>query len=81
MKVQPLTVAVPPLSRPPPMLAELPVKVLSLTVAVPTFFEAAAIGAGGVAGEGAGSDRDRPAVVEAAAVEGAGGAGVAAGDG
>ena len=36
VKVQPLTVAVPTLSRPPPSVAELRVKVQPLTVAVPT---------------------------------------------
>ena len=45
MKVLPLTVTVAvrwPLARPPPRLAELPAKVLSLTVAVPSVVEAAA---------------------------------------
>ena len=110
VKVQSLTVAVPPfsLAMPPPKTAELLVKVLSLTVAVPLLsrpppllllaellvkvlpmhrrrtaslvVEAAAV-TGGVAGEGAAADRDRPEVFEAAAVGGAGDAGVAAGDG
>ena len=69
VKVLPLTVAVPLLSRPPPStLAELLVKVLPLTVAVPLVVEAAAEVAGGVAGEGAAADRRRTAVVDAAAM-------------
>ena len=56
------------------MLAELLVKELPLTVAVPKVAEAAAE-EGGVAGEGAAAHRRRPGVGEAAAIEAGGVAG------
>ena len=49
------------------------VKVLPITVAVPKFFEAAAAAVGGVAGENAVADRQRPRSGEAAAAAEVGG--------
>ena len=49
------------------MVAELPVKVLPPTLAVPSLCEAAAVDAGGVAGEGAAAHARRTGVGEAAA--------------
>ena len=68
------TVALPALSRPPPAtMAELLVKVQPLTVAVaPLRVEEAAAESGGVAGESAVADRQRPKVLKAAAVSTAG---------
>ena len=64
MKVLSLTVAVPSLSRPPPKLAELPVKVLPLTVTVPKLsLRGRRRVDGGVAGEGAAAHRRRPEVL------------------
>ena len=73
VKELPLTVAVPSLTRPPPKVAELLVKEPPLTVAVPPLSLARPPPkAGGVAGENAVADRQRPGVVQAAAAAVAG---------
>ena len=59
-RVLPLTVTLNSLQMPPPTEAELPDRVLSLTVSVAVVVDAAAVSVGGVAGEGAAADRQRP---------------------
>ena len=54
---------------PPSVAAELPLRVLSVTVSVRRVVDAAAVEGGRVAAEGAGGDRHRAVVVDAAAVD------------
>ncbi len=75
--VQPVRLAAPPITRPPPSLAELPLMVHSVSVAVPSSPQPAAVVFRRVAGDGTVGERRRALVIQAAAVE----IGRAAGDG